>query len=150
MAVMGTGFCVSGVGLPFLTRFWSPSAITRTGLLLTVLGILGDPGRQWAAAELLVLGRTGFVVAVAYGVHHSPLFGCRGFHTARSNPGHEYRRGQPAWGLVSIAAGYLAATGAWAPIGLAVGFLILSWLVSLTLRQPSPDADILQGRVKEP
>jgi hypothetical protein len=35
-------------------------------LLLTVLGILGDPGRQWAA-ELLVLGRTGFVVAVAYG-----------------------------------------------------------------------------------
>jgi predicted MFS family arabinose efflux permease len=145
MAVMGAGFCVSyGVGLPVLAKFWSATAITRWGLLLTAAGMLGGPLAGRGVLQWLVLVPTGFVVSIAYGailtlysdaVDASQQGRILGISIAVVNL---------AWGLISIVSGYLTAVSAWAPIGVAAGLMVLSFLVALTLRPVDREADAPQ------
>lgn len=143
MAVMGAGFCVSyGVGLPVLIRFWSAGAITRAGLLLTAAGMLGGALAVRGVLQWLVLVPTGFVVSIAYGailtlysdaVDSSQQGRILGISIAVVNL---------AWGLISIVSGYLTAVSAWAPIGVAAGLMMLSFLVALTLHRVGGGADV--------
>jgi MFS family permease len=152
MAVMGAGFCLSyGVGLPLLSRFWSARNITQAGLLLTAVGILGGAVAGRGVLQWLVIVPTGFVVSIAYGailtlyvdaVDSSHQGRVLGISSAVVNL---------AWGLVSFVAGPLAGAAAWAPIALATVLMVLSFLVSLSVRQPVAAADFpeLESRSAE-
>ena len=91
---------------------------------------------QW-----LLIMLTGFVVSIAYGA----------ILTLYADAVDASRQGEIlgisiavvnlAWGVSSIVAGYLTATSPWAPIGLAVALMMLSFLAALALPPPRDKAE---------